>query len=184
MASRYGVTVNDFGRRSPQQTYHPPAAARSRRLHPDQTVNALDLARYRQWLSPAGEHGAWTPLVRLRQTSHIELGPPKRRFCRSSTATAVFGRIYGTPEPTHYTVIDGVRAIHAEHSQAKLPTGLRATIYLLFDHLHPQSRSMKWPMTRAEAAAIVIGVIFLFLVNPALDLRFRSYHSSAFASSA
>ena len=103
-------------------------------------------------------------LVRLGDVSKIELGP---QSVNSSSVfdglKAVFVGIYGTPEANPLTVIDGVRAIMPS-IQSQLPTGLRATI--AYDSTTFIRASIyEVAKTLAEAAAIVIVVIFLFLGN-------------------
>ena len=103
-------------------------------------------------------------LVRLGDVSKIELGP---QSVDSSSVfdglKAVFVGIYGTPEANPLTVIDGVRTIMPS-IQSQLPTGLRATI--AYDSTTFIRASIyEVAKTLAEAAAIVIVVIFLFLGN-------------------
>ena len=103
-------------------------------------------------------------LVRLGDVSKIELGP---QSVNSSSVfdglKAVFVGIYGTPEANPLTVINGVRAIMPS-IQEQLPTGLRATI--AYDSTTFIRASIyEVAKTLAEAAAIVIVVIFLFLGN-------------------
>ena len=103
-------------------------------------------------------------LVRLGDVSKIELGP---QSVDSSSVfdglKAVFVGIYGTPEANPLTVIDGVRAIMPS-IQSQLPAGLRATI--AYDSTTFIRASIyEVAKTLAEAAAIVIVVIFLFLGN-------------------
>ena len=75
----------------------------------------------------------------------------------------MFVGIYGTPEANPLTVINGVRAIMPS-IQEQLPTGLRATI--AYDSTTFIRASIyEVAKTLAEAAAIVIVVIFLFLGN-------------------
>jgi multidrug efflux pump len=103
-------------------------------------------------------------LVRLGDVSKIELGP------QTSDASSVFDGlkavfigIYGTPEANPLTVIDGVRAIMPS-IQNQLPAGLNATI--AYDSTAFIRASIyEVAKTLAEAAAIVIVVIFLFLGN-------------------
>ena len=76
---------------------------------------------------------------------------------------AVFIGIYGTPEANPLTVIDGVRAIMPS-IESQLPAGLKATIaYDSTDFIRASIYEVA--KTLAEAAAIVIVVIFLFLGN-------------------
>ena len=76
---------------------------------------------------------------------------------------AVFIGIYGTPEANPLTVIDGVRAVMPE-IQRQLPTGLQAAI--AYDSTEFIRASIyEVAKTLAEAAVIVIVVIFLFLGN-------------------
>ncbi len=103
-------------------------------------------------------------LVRLGDVAKIELGPQT-----SDTSSvfdglkAVFIGIYGTPEANPLTVIDGVRAI-LPSIQSQLPVGLKATI--AYDSTAFIRASIyEVAKTLAEAAAIVIVVIFLFLGN-------------------
>jgi hydrophobe/amphiphile efflux-1 (HAE1) family protein len=103
-------------------------------------------------------------LVRLGDVSRIELGP---QSSDSSSVfdglKAVFIGIYGTPEANPLTVIDGVRAI-LPSIQGQLPVGLNATI--AYDSTKFIRASIyEVAKTLAEAAAIVIIVIFLFLGN-------------------
>ena len=76
---------------------------------------------------------------------------------------AVFIGIYGTPEANPLTVIDGVRKIMPS-IQAQLPASLKGTI--AYDSTQ-FIRASIWEVakTLAEAAGIVIVVIFLFLGN-------------------
>ena len=103
-------------------------------------------------------------LVRLGDVAKIELGPQS-----SDTSSvfdglkAVFIGIYGTPEANPLTVIDGVRAIMPS-IENQLPVGLKATI--AYDSTAFIRASIyEVAKTLAEAAAIVIVVIFLFLGN-------------------
>src|SRR5580700_2554465 len=103
-------------------------------------------------------------LVRLGDVSKIELG---LQSVDSSSVfdglKAVFVGIYGTPEANPLTVIDGVRAIMPS-IQSQLPTGLRVTI--AYDSTTFIRASIyEVAKTLAEASAIVIVVIFLFLGN-------------------
>src|SRR5271165_5956946 len=103
-------------------------------------------------------------LVRLGDVARIELGPQS-----SDTSSvfdglkAVFIGVYGTPEANPLTVIDGVRAIMPS-IESQLPAGLKATI--AYDSTAFIRASIyEVAKTLAEAAAIVIIVIFLFLGN-------------------
>jgi len=103
-------------------------------------------------------------LVRLGDVAKIELGPQS-----SDTSSvfdglkAVFIGVYGTPEANPLTVIDGVRAIMPS-IESQLPAGLKATI--AYDSTAFIRASIyEVAKTLAEAAAIVIVVIFLFLGN-------------------
>ncbi len=103
-------------------------------------------------------------LVRLGDVAKIELGPQT-----SDTSSvfdglkAVFIGIYGTPEANPLTVIDGVRAIMPS-IESQLPVGLKATI--AYDSTAFIRASIyEVAKTLAEAAMIVIVVIFLFLGN-------------------
>ena len=103
-------------------------------------------------------------LVRMGDVAKIELGP---QSVDSSSVfdglKAVFIGIYGTPEANPLTVIDGVRKI-IPSIQSQLPSGLRATI--AYDSTAFIRASIyEVAKTLAEAAAIVIVVIFLFLGN-------------------
>src|ERR1700674_2075573 len=103
-------------------------------------------------------------LVRLGDVSKIELGP---QASDSSSVfdglKAVFIGIYGTPEANPLTVIDGVRAAMPD-IQRQLPTGLKGAI--AYDStLFIRSSIYEVAKTLAEAAGIVIVVIFLFLGN-------------------
>jgi len=103
-------------------------------------------------------------LVRLGDIAKIELGP---QSSDSSSVfdglKAVFIGIYGTPEANPLTVIDGVRKI-IPGIQAQLPSSLKGTI--AYDSTE-FIRASIWEVgkTLAEAAGIVIVVIFLFLGN-------------------
>src|SRR5271154_351379 len=103
-------------------------------------------------------------LVRLGDVSKIELGP---QSSNSSSVfdglKAVFIGIYGTPEANPLTVIDGVRAIMPS-IQSQLPVGLNGTIAYDSTTFIRASIS-EGAKTLAEASAIVIVVIFLFLGN-------------------
>ena len=103
-------------------------------------------------------------LVRLGDVAKIELGPQS-----SDTSSvfdglkAVFIGVYGTPEANPLTVIDGVRAIMPS-VENQLPAGLKATIaYNSTKFIRASIYEVA--KTLAEAAAIVIVVIFLFLGN-------------------
>ena len=103
-------------------------------------------------------------LVRLGDVARIELGP---QSSDSSSVfdglKAVFIGIYGTPEANPLTVIDGVRAIMPS-IEGQLPPGLNAAI--AYDSTKFIRASIyEVAKTLAEAAAIVIVVIFLFLGN-------------------
>ena len=76
---------------------------------------------------------------------------------------AVFIGIYGTPEANPLTVIDGVRAAMPD-IQSQLPAGLQGTIaYDSTEFIRASIREVV--KTLAEAAGIVIVVIFLFIGN-------------------
>src|SRR6202042_2726697 len=76
---------------------------------------------------------------------------------------AVFIGIYGTPEANPLTVIDGVRAAMPD-IQRQLPTGLQSAI--AYDSTQFIRASIfEVAKTLAEAALIVVVVIFLFLGN-------------------
>ena len=103
-------------------------------------------------------------LVRLGQVAKIELGP---QSSDSSSVfdglKAVFIGVYGTPEANPLTVIDGIRAITPSIVN-QLPAGLNATI--AYDSTaFIRSSIAEVAKTLAEAAIIVIIVIFLFLGN-------------------
>ena len=103
-------------------------------------------------------------LVRLGDVARIELGP---QSSNSSSVfdglKAVFIGIYGTPEANPLTVIDGVRAIMPS-IENQLPPGLNAAIaYNSTKFIRASIYEVA--KTLAEAAAIVIVVIFLFLGN-------------------
>ncbi len=103
-------------------------------------------------------------LVRMGDVAKIELGP---QSVDSSSVfdglKAVFIGIYGTPEANPLTVIDGVRKL-IPSIQSQLPTGLKATV--AYDSTAFIRASIyEVAKTLAEAAAIVIVVIFLFLGN-------------------
>ena len=103
-------------------------------------------------------------LVRLGDVAKIELGP---QTSDSSSVfdglKAVFIGIYGTPEANPLTVIDGVQALMPS-IQSQLPPGLNATV--AYDSTKFIRASIyEVAKTLAEAALIVIVVIFLFLGN-------------------
>ncbi len=103
-------------------------------------------------------------LIRLGNIAKIELGP---QSSDSSSVfdglKAVFIGIYGTPEANPLNVIDGVRAQFPE-IQRLSPTGLQSTI--AYDSTEFIRASIfEVAKTLAEAAGIVIVVIFLFLGN-------------------
>ncbi|HEY8190935.1 MAG TPA: efflux RND transporter permease subunit, partial [Alphaproteobacteria bacterium] len=103
-------------------------------------------------------------LIRLSDVAQVELGPQN---ADSSSVfdgqKAVFIGIYSTPTANPLTVIEGVRNIMPE-IQAQLPVGLQATI--AYDSTKFIRASIHEVVTTlAEAAAIVIIVIFLFLGN-------------------
>ena len=101
-------------------------------------------------------------LIRLGQIARIELGP--ENFNSSSSfdgLKAVFIGVYATPSANPLTVISDVREA-MPGIQAELPTGLKAAI--AYDATTFIRASIKEvAVTLAEAAAIVIVVIFLFL---------------------
>ncbi len=103
-------------------------------------------------------------LVRLGDVAKIELGP---QTSDSSSVfdglKAVFIGIYGTPEANPLTVIDGVQALMPS-IRSQLPPGLNATV--AYDSTKFIRASIyEVAKTLAEAALIVIVVIFLFLGN-------------------
>ncbi len=103
-------------------------------------------------------------LIRLGHIARIELGP---QSVDSSSVfdglKAVFIGIYGTPSANPLSVIDGVRAAVPD-IQAVLPVGLQADI--AYDSTEFIRASISEVVkTLAEAAVIVIVVIFLFLGN-------------------
>jgi hydrophobe/amphiphile efflux-1 (HAE1) family protein len=101
-------------------------------------------------------------LIRLGQIARIALGP--ENFNSSSVfdgLKAVFIGVYATPSANPLTVISDVRAAMPS-IQAELPTGLKAAI--AYDATTFIRASIKEVATTlAEAALIVIVVIFLFL---------------------
>jgi hydrophobe/amphiphile efflux-1 (HAE1) family protein len=101
-------------------------------------------------------------LIRLGQIARIELGP--ENFNSSSSfdgLKAVFIGVYAAPSANPLTVISDVREA-MPGIQAELPTGLKAAI--AYDATTFIRASIKEvAMTLAEAAMIVIVVIFLFL---------------------
>jgi multidrug efflux pump len=101
-------------------------------------------------------------LIRLGQIARIELGP--ENFNSASVfdgLKAVFIGVYATPSANPLTVISDVRAA-MPGIQAELPTGLKAAI--AYDATTFIRASIKEVATTlAEAALIVIVVIFLFL---------------------
>jgi multidrug efflux pump len=103
-----------------------------------------------------------TTLIRLGQIARIQLGP--ENFNSSSVfdgLKAVFIGVYATPAANPLTVISDVRAAMPS-IQAELPTGLKAAI--AYDATTFIRASIKEvAVTLAEAAVIVIVVIFLFL---------------------
>ncbi len=103
-------------------------------------------------------------LIRLGNVARIELGPENSDSSSVFDGLkAVFIGIYGTPEANPLTVIDGVRAVMPD-IQRQLPTGLQAAI--AYDSTQFIRASIfEVAKTLAEAAAIVIVVIFLFLGN-------------------
>ncbi len=103
-------------------------------------------------------------LVRLGQVAKIELGPQSSDVSSVFDGLkAVFIGVYGTPEANPLTVIDGVRAITPSIVN-QLPAGLNGTI--AYDSTaFIRSSIAEVAKTLAEAAGIVIVVIFLFLGN-------------------
>ena len=103
-------------------------------------------------------------LVRLGDVANIELGPQKSDSSSVFDGLkAVFIGIYGTPEANPLTVIDGVQAL-MPGIQSQLPPGLNATV--AYDSTKFIRASIyEVAKTLAEAALIVIVVIFLFLGN-------------------
>jgi len=103
-------------------------------------------------------------LIRLGNIARIELGP---QSVDSSSVfdglKAVFIGIYGTPSANPLSVIAGVRAAMPD-IQSVLPVGLHADIaYDSTDFIRASIKEVI--QTLAEAAIIVIVVIFLFLGN-------------------
>jgi multidrug efflux pump len=103
-------------------------------------------------------------LIRLGSIADVELGP---QSVDSSSVfdglKAVFVGVYATPEANPLTVIDNVRKAYPE-LQAQLPPGLDSAIaYDATDFI--RSSITEVVKTLAEAAIIVIVVIFLFLGN-------------------
>ena len=103
-------------------------------------------------------------LIRLGSIAKVELGP---QSVDSSAVfdglKAVFVGVYATPEANPLTVIDNVRKAFPD-LQAQLPPGLNAAIaYDATDFI--RSSIDEVVKTLAEAAIIVIVVIFLFLGN-------------------
>lgn len=103
-------------------------------------------------------------IVRLEDVSDVELGP---QSADSSSVfdglKAVFIGVYGTPTANPLTVIDNVRAAMPE-IEATLPPSLKAAI--AYDSTTFIRSSIEEVVkTLAEAAIIVIIVIFLFLGN-------------------
>jgi multidrug efflux pump len=103
-------------------------------------------------------------LIRLGNIARIELGP---QSVDSSSVfdglKAVFIGIYGTPSANPLSVISGVRKVMPE-IQRVLPAGLDAAI--AYDSTEFIRASIEEVVkTLAEAALIVIVVIFLFLGN-------------------
>ena len=103
-------------------------------------------------------------LIRLGNIARIELGP---QSVDSSSVfdglKAVFIGIYGTPSANPLNVISGVRKVMPE-IQRVLPVGLKAGIaYDSTEFIRASIREVV--KTLAEAAVIVIVVIFLFLGN-------------------
>jgi len=103
-------------------------------------------------------------LIRLGNVAKIELGPENSNSSSVFDGLkAVFIGIYGTPEANPLTVIDGIRAAMPD-IQRQLPTGLQSAI--AYDSTQFIRASIyEVAKTLAEAAGIVIVVIFLFLGN-------------------
>jgi multidrug efflux pump len=103
-------------------------------------------------------------LVRLGNIAKIELGPQN---ADSSSVfdglKAVFIGVYATPEANPLTVIDDVRKAFPD-LQRQLPTGLQGAIaYDATEFIRASISEVA--KTLAEAAGIVVVVIFLFLGN-------------------
>jgi multidrug efflux pump len=103
-------------------------------------------------------------LIRLSDVAQVELGPQN---ADSSSVfdgeKAVFIGIFSTPTANPLTVIEGVRKVMPQ-IQAQLPAGLKATI--AYDSTKFIRASIHEVVkTLAEAAGIVIIVIFLFIGN-------------------
>ncbi len=103
-------------------------------------------------------------LIRLGNIARIELGP---QAVDSSSVfdglKAVFIGVYGTPSANPLSVIAGIRKVMPE-VQRVLPVGLKAGIaYDSTEFIRASIREVV--KTLAEAAVIVIVVIFLFLGN-------------------
>lgn len=101
-------------------------------------------------------------LIRLGSIATIELGP---QAVDSSSVfdglKAVFIGIYGTPSANPLTVIDGVRRTMPQ-IESQLPVGLSAAI--AYDStIFIRASIREVVKTLAEAAGIVVLVIFLFL---------------------
>lgn len=101
-------------------------------------------------------------LIRLGHIARIELGPESSDSSSVFDGLkAVFIGIFGTPSANPLTVIDGVRQAMPE-IEAVLPVGLEAAI--AYDSTEFIRASIEEVVqTLAEAAIIVVVVIFLFL---------------------
>jgi hydrophobe/amphiphile efflux-1 (HAE1) family protein len=158
-----GVTPNDV-RAALAANNFTSAAGEVKSDYTQVSVNALTSLDSPEAFSQLVVSAHGDALVRLGDVAKIELGP---QASDSSSVfdglKAVFIGIYGTPEANPLTVIDGVRAIMPS-IEAQLPAGLQATI--AYDSTRFIRASIyEVAKTLAEAAAIVIVVIFLFLGN-------------------
>jgi hydrophobe/amphiphile efflux-1 (HAE1) family protein len=158
-----GVTANDV-RAALAANNFTSAAGEVKSDYTQISVNALTSLDSAQAFGKLVIAAHGDALVRLGDVAKIELGP---QTSDSSSVfdglKAVFIGIYGTPEANPLTVIDGVRAIMPS-IETQLPVGLQATI--AYDSTKfIRSSIFEVEKTLAEAAVIVILVIFLFLGN-------------------
>jgi multidrug efflux pump len=151
---RNALTVNNFTT----------AAGQIKGDYVETSINALTSLTSAQAFGQLVVASRGDALIRLGEVSKIELGPES--VSASSVfdgLKAVFIGVYGTPTANPLNVIANVRKATPE-IQAQLPVGLEATI--AYDSTE-FIRASIWEVakTLAEAALIVIIVIFLFLGN-------------------
>jgi hydrophobe/amphiphile efflux-1 (HAE1) family protein len=158
-----GVTPGDVARALAANNFTT-AAGEIKSDYTQVSVNALTSLDNAQAFGQLIVAARGDALIRLGNVAKIELGPENS----DSSAVfdglkAVFIGVYATPDANPLTVIDDVRKAFPD-IQKQLPAGLKGAIaYDATEFI----RASIWEVgkTLAEAAGIVIIVIFLFLGN-------------------